>query len=68
MRRRLAPPTWPQIVRALGVGAALYGFSPWCEDRAATLGFAGTLILAPLAAGEQDKRNRRRGLNGGGRE
>lgn len=61
------PPTWPQTVRLLGVGVALYGVSPLSasQDKATLLGFAGSLILAPLVAGEQQRRNRRRSLDEG---
>lgn len=56
--------TWPQIVRALGLGAAIYGLSPLSasQDKASILVFAGSLILAPQISRAQERRNN--GRNG----
>lgn len=65
MRNARALLSWPQIVRVLGVLAGLYGLSPLSasQDKPAILTFAGSLILAPLVANGQERRNRRRGLD-----
>lgn len=57
---------WPAAARVIGAIIGVYGASPLTEsqDKAAVLAFAGALIVVPNIAGQQRKRNDRRGLDG----
>jgi hypothetical protein len=62
-RRDLLLEWWPAIARYSGLGLGAYGVvAAPSQDKASILGFAGALILTPLVAGAQRKRNADRGI------